>query len=717
MSLVRAEADLIRLCGTAGLNDGQQALLRALLTACDPDAVLTRHAASAPTAIAALAKARTALASRSLKGRKELQPYPKLALEAQRDAHAVLASVRGTLPRGAVDGAVRLLGSIVAGGRPGLTDADDCAGLAARLGREVSAVHTAVTDAFAAAWDGSPDAETRDRLALEAATLCLLRGRHHDRLQEDVRAALSRGPLDGARLTGVLLPAEREFRVAVVVEGAARLTSLAGLMDPAARPVVLSVDDLAGGPNGGPADGWGRGSAQLRQLAAYARDAAALHHAWSGDRSHSHALLALRVRAVDLGAAALRGRRDVLELLDQYVAGQRISGIRLRPETLAHDERTGRSLRLSVPAMGSGVVQPLNTHWPRALRESLRTAHIARATEAPLAAAGLCWAALEALEVKEREGGPLLLARALSLQALRQQIVALHQELHTAVPAAVTAARTALRAARGRAAALDRAVGKTASAASPDPGRAKPGVAASSDRAVRGAGGAAPELAAKAAAAHAAVREHEAALARALRARDSRAVLDAWTGAGENGRLEDLDRWLDALAPRAGAEPALREAADALAAVADLTGGSVAAGVDLWRARLADPARCARWLTGAEKRFAAALGWLYVLRNTALHDGRFISDTDQLDVHAGRALVDLTLEFLGNWYRHAVVHAPDRAGWSAVAVIEHLADRQLSLVAELGNGSREPWNVTRMTSPTSTGWDRVRGTAAGPDGG
>ncbi|MBK3576455.1 hypothetical protein JHN63_22110 [Streptomyces sp. MBT65] len=89
--------------------------------------------------------------------------------------------------------------------------------------------------------------------------------------------------------------------------------------------------------------------------------------------------------------AALLGRRIASELLDQYVAGQRLAEIRLRPETLANVLGSHRVLRLAVPVLGSGPVQPLTTGWPPALRESLRTAHIARITEAPTTSAGPRW--------------------------------------------------------------------------------------------------------------------------------------------------------------------------------------------------------------------------------------------------------------------------------------------------------------------------------------
>jgi hypothetical protein len=183
-----------------------------------------------------------------------------------------------------------------------------------------------------------------------------------------------------------------------------------------------------------------------------------------------------------------------------------------------------------------------------------------------------------------------------------------------------------------------------------------------------------------------------------------------WTpgpGSGSDGLLRDPDRWLDAFAPPADADPALRAAADALVALTDRLGGETAARLRTWRALLADPCSLATWLKGTAGRFETSLDWLYAIRNTALHDGRFASATDLLDVHAGRALVDLTLEFLGNWYQHAPTPTLEQPERTAVAVIAHLAVRQQKVVEELEGGTRAGWNVSRLTSPTSTGWDRA----------
>ncbi|WP_405581720.1 hypothetical protein [Streptomyces sp. NBC_01190] len=125
------------------------------------------------------------------------------------------------------------------------------------------------------------------------------------------------------------------------------------------------------------------------------------------------------------------------------------------------------------------------------------------------------------------------------------------------------------------------------------------------------------------------------------------------------------------------------------------------------RALIADPRSLARWIEETAGRFEMCLEWLYALRNTALHDGWFDSSTDLLDVHFGRSLVDLTLEFLGNWYQHAATASAKQSGMTAFGVIEHLADRQQTVVGELRAGRRTGLNVTRLTSPTSSGWDRA----------
>jgi hypothetical protein len=296
-----------------------------------------------------------------------------------------------------------------------------------------------------------------------------------------------------------------------------------------------------------------------------------------------------------------------------------------------------------------------------------------------MTAAGLCWVALEALDVHSGDANITNLARALSLQALRQQILDLHQRTRSAVTSMLRVAREAHSAAQ----------------------RKFHGAAA---RAVAAVGGIKAELAQQAVTAQAAALNLSAGLDLARAAEEHQAKVDAWTGVGNDGKLRDLNRWLDLLVAPADAEPRLRTAADAITALDNRLGGETGTRLRAWRALLADPKSLAEWLEDTTEQFAKSLKWLYALRNTALHDGQFTSATDDLDIQAGRALVDLTLEFLGNWYEHA---APDRADWPASKVINHLAARQKDVVRTLRHETRTNVDATYLTSPTSTGWRSV----------
>lgn len=434
MSLVSAQGELVRLCGRAGLSEGQRVVLEAVLAAGDPVSVLTRHVGGELTGVVTLARAHSALESRARPGRVKAQPYANLAFGLIKAALEELRTVRPHVPAGWLDAAVTVLESIAAGGEGGVQSAADCQAKAALVQSTREDLRAAVVEGLVAVWEGGVTPDGGQRLAREMAALCVIEGRRHDLLDAEVRAALSRGRLDAVQLSAVLLPAERDVRVAVVVEGTSRLEGLEALMDPAWSPAVVLPGD--------PVVGWGKGASDLKALVEMAGHASDGRRAWCRDQAGGRVVLTFTVRARDVGGAALLGRQRASQLLDQYVAGQRTSEIRLRPETLAFDPVARRSLRLSVPVLGTRPVRPLTTHWPSALRESLRTAHIARVTEAPTTAAGLCWAALEALEVKNMKKKPdtaSKLAQALSLQAVRQQVVDLHQRTRTAVAAEVAA--------------------------------------------------------------------------------------------------------------------------------------------------------------------------------------------------------------------------------------------------------------------------------------
>ncbi|MBF6150377.1 hypothetical protein [Nocardia nova] len=210
---------------------------------------------------------------------------------------------------------------------------------------------------------------------------------------------------------------------------------------------------------------------------------------------------------------------------------------------------------------------------------------------------------------------------------------------------------------------------------------------------------------AKAAEAKAKVSAAQAELRQAVHAENLLATVEAWNRVGEDGRLRDLDRWVDALAGRIGTDPRSRVAGDAVRALADCLGGDAGDRLRIWRSLLADPSSLARWIENIAAGWKSDLDWLYSLRNTALHDGRFESSTATLDVHSGRALVDLTLELLGNW--HEQVARVGLVEKTSIAVIEELGSRQQDVLASLDRGTLTGLNVNHLTSPTSTGLDRV----------
>lgn len=98
---------------------------------------------------------------------------------------------------------------------------------------------------------------------------------------------------------------------------------------------------------------------------------------------------------------------------------------------------------------------------------------------------------------------------------------------------------------------------------------------------------------------------------------------------------------------------------------------------------------------------------MYVLRNTALHQGVFASVADSHDAHGARGTVDLMLEVLGNWYASATRAGLPQATWTAQRVVAELSQRQQDLIGHLKAAvDVTSVNVTHLTSPTSNGRDR-----------
>ncbi|MFD9703799.1 hypothetical protein [Lentzea sp. NPDC059081] len=174
---------------------------------------------------------------------------------------------------------------------------------------------------------------------------------------------------------------------------------------------------------------------------------------------------------------------------------------------------------------------------------------------------------------------------------------------------------------------------------------------------------------------------------------------------GVKHHLKSVDAWLEVLIPHTRPGEALRAAQEAVDALAENEGGLVRDLVELWRARLADSKVLADWLREQEDTAAAVLEWLYVTRNLAFHAGRFASPADTLTAHAGQAVIDLTLEFLGNW--RTVERRLSRRETSAVEVYRRLAQRQDQLVARLRRaGSVRRLSVEDISGPDEKWWSR-----------
>ncbi|NEW37654.1 hypothetical protein GV793_01795 [Nocardia cyriacigeorgica] len=102
-----------------------------------------------------------------------------------------------------------------------------------------------------------------------------------------------------------------------------------------------------------------------------------------------------------------------------------------------------------------------------------------------------------------------------------------------------------------------------------------------------------------------------------------RATIAEWTGTADDELLRDPNLWVDALTVSPTADPRGRGAAHSVAVIADNLGGEAGYRLRTWRGSLADAHRLADRIEDAAAGFESDLGWLYALRNTALHDEQF----------------------------------------------------------------------------------------------
>lgn len=174
---------------------------------------------------------------------------------------------------------------------------------------------------------------------------------------------------------------------------------------------------------------------------------------------------------------------------------------------------------------------------------------------------------------------------------------------------------------------------------------------------------------------------------------------------GVKHHLKSVDAWLTVLIRHNRPSEELKAAQDAVAALAENEGGLVQDLAELWQGRLADVKTLAGWLNEQEDTAAAVLEWLYVTRNLAFHAGRFATPADTLTAHAGQAIADLTLEFLGNW--RTVERQRGEPETSAVEIYRRLAQRKDQLEARLRRaGSVRRLSVEAISGPDEKWWSR-----------
>ncbi len=174
---------------------------------------------------------------------------------------------------------------------------------------------------------------------------------------------------------------------------------------------------------------------------------------------------------------------------------------------------------------------------------------------------------------------------------------------------------------------------------------------------------------------------------------------------GVKHHLKSVDAWLAVLIRQNRPSEELKAAQDAVTALAENEGGLVQDLAELWQGRLADAKTLAGWLNEQEDTAAAVLEWLYVTRNLAFHAGRFATPADTLTAHAGQAIADLTLEFLGNW--RTVERQRGEPETSAVEIYRRLAQRKDQLEARLRRaGSVRRLSVEAISGPDEKWWSR-----------
>lgn len=650
------------------LTHQQRSFLEGLLLCLEPGAYLSEHVSTANSTVVALTRAHQALDGHAAGGQ------PQLGL-LKRCLRTAASTVAAGLPTHQVLGggqqatqAHALLASVPAL-LTGTTSKATAATYAPQVHAHIGPVAAHIRAWVTSLWDGPallPDVLARARG--EVAALITLDGRDPRSLHVDLIRKGSRAVHDAASITAVLWPPLRSYRVAVVVEGARQLEHLDQLLSGARQSPLHAPRPITVG---------------AKELTAYAA-------AITGPA----VMVDLPVTAADPATAVVRARRQISEALDQYAAGQRLVDLSLgrRAVTAAADTRLEQH---DLTSTSISIARPLTTHWPVSLRPALRSAHLAARLDAPMASSALAWSAIDSLGVESTQLE--LVAKACALHSIRQQLIGLYQTI-------TGSALNHLRSAQMRLSHDTHALAKLERATRRTQGHNQPAARAAHTQLNERARQARQQLAPQEQAVRSleqTVTSHAAVLRRVL--------LDG----GDNdqplqlsSRMLDVNGWLDVLLPPR--PQTVRDVLDAQATIDALgqqAGGYAQDALTLWRARLADPKLLADWLQDQQDILHALLEWLYATRNSAIHRGQFTAPADAMTAHAARGVVDMLLEFLGNW--HKIQYSQGVAESDALDVIRELANRKDTLTHHLNQEpSCRPLNLDSVTGPGADCWHR-----------
>lgn len=468
---------------------------------------------------------------------------------------------------------------------------------------------------------------------------------------------LARHPSQKSYLEELLSPRISRFKVVVAVSGAGYLNGLDAFFT--AHQFVSGKEDSAA---------WGMRTNILK-------DFTGLH-----SQRSATVFLQIRIEAPDGQSAGRRIRRRVSEVLDQYVAGHRLTDLRLTEGFAVFDCDKNSAFRDDGNGRGVSVASPLTVDWPIRLRESLRMGHLAAIGDSPMTRIALSWSALEAAGLSVTDLG--VLASALTLQTLRHQVNESYMYLSQGFRAkekVLSSLGESLLERFGRA--TDQLEKET-----------HPEALASLNQKLI-------DLELEGKSLSAIFMAHDL-------GSDEFDEIDTYVDFDERGYPVSINTWADLLQPSV-TTPGLMagRAHNRVRALQKKLDGVHLSRLTVWQQRFRDPAAFEKWCSDQRQRFERALYRIYAARNVVLHTGAIKVRGDVVLADSALAIVDLLHEVLGNWSRVSNEHQMDEK--KPREVLCELAQRLECVIQAAHADDISAVNFDHLTSPTSTSTDRL----------